>query len=283
MDKLEHILEYTLIDTKYLTISMIDIFSVLFIIVASRLLVWVISRLVKRRFSHKAGDPGKAYAISQIATYFIYTIATILVLDSIGVKITVLLAGGTALFVGLGLGLQDAFKDLVAGIVILTERTVTAHDIVEIDGTVGEVIEVGLRTTTLRTRDDIEMIMPNQRLTNERVINWSRNRKMTRFAVDVGVAYGSDTQLVKNLLIKVAKENSAVSDSPEPYVFFSNFGDSSLNFKLLFFSHNLFRIERVKSDLRFAIDKAFRENNVTIAFPQMDIWVRQLPKEGKNS
>ncbi len=279
MHKIEQLLEYTLVNTKYLTISMIDVFSVLFIIGSSRILVWLISRVVKRRFSHRAGDPGKAYAITQIATYFIYIIAIILVLDSIGVKITVLLAGGTALFVGLGLGLQDAFKDLVAGIIILTERTVTAHDIVEIDGTVGEVIEVGLRTTTLRTRDDIEMIMPNQRLTNERVINWSRNRKMTRFAVDVGVAYGTDTELVKTLLIKVASQNTAVSDSPEPYVFFSSFGESSLNFKLLFFSHNLFRIERVKSDLRFAIDKAFRANNITIAFPQLDVWVRQLPNK----
>ena len=274
---LEHLLDYTLIDTKYLTISMIDVFAVVIIIVISRSVVWLIGRLVRRRFSSKAGDPGKAYAITQIAKYFIYTIAIVLVLDSFGVKITVLLAGGTALFVGLGLGLQDAFKDLVAGIIILTERTVTAHDIVEIDGIVGEVIEVGLRTTTLRTRDEIEMIMPNARLTNERVINWSRNRKMTRFAVDVGVAYGTDTELVKKLLVDVAKQNVAVSDSPEPYVFFNGFGSSSLDFRLLFFSHNLFRIERVKSELRFAIDKAFRENNVVIAFPQMDLWVRQLP------
>ncbi len=204
-----------------------------------------------------------------------------MILDSLGVKITVLLAGGTALFVGLGLGLQDAFKDLVAGIIILSERTVTAHDIVEIDGTVGEVLEVGLRTTTLRTRDDIELIMPNQKLTNERVINWSRNKKMTRFHVDVGVAYGSDTALVKTLLLQAATRNEAVSDSPKPHVFFNDFGSSSLDFRLFFYSHNLFRIERVKSELRFEIDRLFRENNVTIAFPQMDLWVRQLPNQHK--
>jgi small-conductance mechanosensitive channel len=278
-EKLEHIIGYTFVDTKYVTISLLDIAEVILILIISRILVWIIGRVVKRLIVKRQGDEGKAYAIRQIAAYFVYTIALVLILDSFGVKITVLLAGGTALFVGLGLGLQDAFKDLVAGIIILSERTVTAHDIVEIDGTVGEVLEVGLRTTTLRTRDDIELIMPNQKLTNERVINWSRNKKMTRFNVEVGVAYGSDTELVKDLLLEVASKSEAVSDSPAPHVFFDNFGNSSLNFKLFFYSHSLFRIERVKSQLRFEIDKKFRENGVTIAFPQMDIWVKQLPEQ----
>jgi small-conductance mechanosensitive channel len=275
---IDKILEFTLVDTKYLSVNMVDVLAVLFIVLGSRAVVWLISRFLKRRFAHKDGDPGKAYAITQIAKYFIYTIAVVLILDSVGIKVTVLLAGSTALLVGLGLGLQDAFKDLVAGIIILTERTVTAHDIVEIDGIVGEVLEVGLRTTTIRTRDDIEMILPNARLTNERVVNWSRNKKTTRFAVEVGVAYGSDTQLVKTLLIEVAKQHKEVSKKQLPEVLFSNFGSSSLDFKLLFYSGNLFRIERVKSELRFLIDKAFRENNVVIAFPQMDVWLRQQPQ-----
>lgn len=283
IEKLEHIIGYTFVDTKFITISIIDIAEVLLILIISRIIVWVIGRLVRRLIAKQQGDEGKAYAIRQIAAYFIYTIALVLVLDSLGVKITVLLAGSTALFVGLGLGLQDAFKDLVAGIIILSERTVTAHDIVEVDGTVGEVLEVGLRTTTLRTRDDIELIMPNQKLTNERVINWSRNKKMTRFNVEVGVAYGSDTQLVRKLLLEVVSKNEAVSDSPQPHVFFDNFGNSSLNFKLFFYSHNLFRIERVKSELRYEIDEIFRENGITIAFPQMDIWVRQLPQQNPNA
>lgn len=278
MGSIDKILEFTLVDTKYLTINMVDVLAVLFIVLGSRAIVWMISRFLKRRFAQKDGDPGKAYAITQIAKYFIYTIAVVLILDSVGIKVTVLLAGSTALLVGLGLGLQDAFKDLVAGIIILTERTVTAHDIVEIDGIVGEVLEVGLRTTTIRTRDDIEMILPNARLTNERVVNWSRNKKTTRFAVEVGVAYGSDTQLVKTLLIEVAKQHKEVSKKQLPEVLFSNFGSNSLDFKLLFYSGNLFRIERVKSELRFLIDKAFRENNVVIAFPQMDVWLRQQPQ-----
>lgn len=283
MNGIEAFLDLTLVKSKYLTINMVDVIYVVGVVLIARLLSWLVARLLKRRFSKRDGDLGKAYTISQIAKYIIYTIAIVLVLESLGVKVTVLLAGSTALFVGLGLGLQDAFKDLVAGIIILTERTVTAHDIVEIDSTVGEVVEVGLRTTTLRSRDDIELIIPNQLLTNERVINWSRNKRITRFAVEVGVAYGSDTKLVEQLLLKVAKQNPDVSAAQSPTVLFENFGDSALNFKLLFFSENQFRIERVKSDLRYAIDEIFRANNISIAFPQMDIWVRQMPNQSRLS
>jgi small-conductance mechanosensitive channel len=176
--------------------------------------------------------------------------------------------------VGLGLGLQDFFRDLVAGFIVLWERTVTAGDVVEIAGTVGRVQEVGLRTTSVFTRDDIVMIIPNQLLTNDKVINWSQNRKATRFAVEVGVAYGSDTRLVEQILLRTAKENAQVEKEPSPLVHFTDFGDSSLNFKLYFYSFNLFRIERIKSELRFEIDNKFRENKITIPFPQRDVWMR---------
>ena len=282
MKKLKDILEYTFIDTKYLEIKFMDVVDILMVLAIARISIYLIQRVLKRRVKSGHIDEGKAYAIIQIIKYFIYTIAIILALDSIGVKITVLLAGSTALFVGLGLGLQDAFKDLASGIIILTERSITANDIVEIDGIVGQVLEVGLRTTTIRTRDDIEMLIPNNRLTSNHIINWSRSNKKTRFAIDVGVAYGSDTKLVKEILTTVASNHPSVLKNPEPYVFFQNFGNSSLEFKLLFFSNFLFRIERVKSEMRYEIDQAFRENGITIAFPQMDVWFKN-PEDLKKS
>ena len=121
------------------------------------------------------------------------------------------------------------------------------------------------------------MIVPNTRLTTDNVINWSQNNIVTRFRIDVGVAYGSDTALVEKILVECAKEHKDVLNVPEPYVFFKDFGNSSLDFSLLFFSQNLFRIERTKSDIRFAIDRKFRESKVIIPFPQRDIWVRQMP------
>jgi small-conductance mechanosensitive channel len=116
--------------------------------------------------------------------------------------------------------------------------------------------------------------VPNSRLTAENVVNWSQNKKTTRFKIDVGVAYGSDTRLVQKILIEAAMKSQEVLNKPEPTVIFSDFGESSLNFSLLFFSKNLFRIERTKSDIRFEIDRLFRENKISIPFPQRDIWFK---------
>jgi len=277
LKEVEKILELTLVNSKYLTVSFVDIVRIVLILALMRFALYLFSRFIKRRVAKGNIEEGKGYAITQIVSYFLYVIITVIILQNIGVKITVLLAGSTALFVGLGLGLQDTFKDFVSGIIILMERTITVGDIVEIDGSVGKVRDVGLRTTTLLTRDEIEVIIPNKRLTGERVINWSRSGKISRFAVEVSVAYGSDTALVKKILLEVAGQCKEIAKTPEPAIHFADFGESSLNFKLLFFTRNLFRIERLKSDIRFKIDEAFRKNGITIPFPQRDVWMRQQP------
>lgn len=282
-ETIENILEFTLIEFGKYSIDVWHILAMILILIAARIVLWLIDLILKRRVRSGTLDAGKKYAIYQILSYIIYVIAIIIGLDSLGVKITVLLAGSTALFVGLGLGLQDFFRDLVAGFIILSERTVTSGDVVEIAGIVGEVKEVGLRTTTLRTRDEIVMVIPNTKLTNENVINWSQNRKSTRFAIDVGVAYGSDTRRVEEILVACAKEHSGVAKKPEPIVHFRNFGDNSLDFKLLFHSNNLFRIETVKSDLRFSIDQKFREENITIPFPQRTLHLQSIPEQWKKN
>ena len=234
----------------------------------------LIEKIINRRVKKFRVDEGRGYAIYQISSYFVYTITVLLALDFAGFHITVILASSTALLVGLGLCLQDVFKDWVAGFVLLAERSITAGDIVEVDSIVGEIEEVGLRTTIMKTRDDIILVLPNSKLTSNYVINWTQNGKTTRFSLEVGVAYGSDTAKVKALLIEAAHEHHQVNKHPAPLVHFNDFGNSSLDFKLLFFSNELFRIERIKSDLRFSIDKKFRAHNVTIPFPQRDLWIR---------
>jgi len=222
-------------------------------------------------------DRGTAYALRQLVNYFIWIITILFTLDFMNVEVTVILAYSTALFVGLGLGLQDTFKDFISGIILLTERSVTAGDIIEINNLVGKVREVGLRTTKILTRDDIAVILPNSQLTNQGVINWSHQHAATRFHVEVGVAYGSDTRLVEKVLLECMANMPDVDSDPEPSVQFRDFGDSTLVFRANFHSTNLFRIEFTKSELRFAIDAAFRQHGITIAFPQMDVWIRNQP------
>ncbi len=279
MERVREFLEITLFQSGDFQIRVFNLANIILIFLLARFFLFLFRKFIARR-DNKHLDLGKQYAIVQLMSYVVYVIAIVIAIDSLGVNITVLLAGSTALLVGLGLGLQDFFRDLVAGIIILSQRTVTAGDIVEIAGTVGKVQDVGLRTTSLLTREDIVMIVPNTKLTNENVINWSQNNsKVTRFEIKVGVAYGSDTALVNDLLIKSAIENKDVIKIPEPTVIFDNFGDSRLDFRLTFYSQNLFRIERTKSDIRFSIDRNFREAGIKIPFPQRDLWVRQLPEQ----
>jgi small-conductance mechanosensitive channel len=286
MDKLQGIveqvkdfLEITLFVSGNFEVHVFNILNILLIFLVARAVMWLFKKFL-RRANKSEIDQGKQYAIVQLVSYVVYVLAIVLAMESLGVNMYTLLVGSTALLVGLGLGLQDFFRDLVAGFIILSQRTVTAGDVVEIAGTVGKVQDVGLRTTSLLTREDIVIIVPNTKLTNENVINWSQNNtKVTRFDIKVGVAYGSDTEVVKQLLVKSAASHKDVMKVPEPNVFFENFGESALQFRLNFYSQNLFRIERTKSDIRFAIDKSFREAGVKIPFPQRDLWVRQLPEQ----
>lgn len=286
MDKLQELmgnirdfLEIVLFESGDFKLHIFNIANLFLIFLAARLLIWGFKKFIQRR-NRGVVNHGKQYAIVQLVSYFIYIIAILIIISSFGISITGLLVGSTAILVGLGLGLQDFFRDLVAGVIILMERTVTAGDIVEIAGTVGQVKDVNLRTTSLLTREDIVIIVPNTRLTTDNVINWSQNNsKVTRFEITVGVAYGSDTELVKEVLVKCAEAHKDVMQMPEPRVLFENFGNSALEFRLMFYSKNLFRIERTKSDIRFAIDKSFRESQIRIPFPQRDLWVRQLPDD----
>lgn len=281
MEQLKEFFEFELLSINDWELKVINLVWVSLIFGGAILLRWLFRKYLGRLERIGRLDAGKSYAINSVGTYLIFIIAIITSIDSLGFNVTVLLASSTAVLLGLGLGIQDLFKDMVAGFIILFERTVTAGDIVEITGIVGEVKDVGLRTTSLLTREGIVLIVPNSKLTNDNVVNWSQNNRVTRFRIDVGVAYGSDTRKVEQILLEAATENPDVIKKPEPMVFFQDFGDSSLNFSLFFFSRNLFRIERTKSDLRFVIDQKFRENQVAIPFPQRDVWFRNNPTKDK--
>ena len=148
-------------------------------------------------------------------------------------------------------------------------------DVVEVGGLVGTVRRIGLRTSQVQTLDNLTVIVPNSKLVTNTVTNWSHTDYLARFSVKVGVAYGSDTEKVQALLLEVAKEHDKILNFPSPFVRFIDFGDSALSFELFFWSSELVPIENIKSDLRFGIDKKFREHTVEIPFPQRDIWIKK--------
>ncbi|MDX1768781.1 MAG: mechanosensitive ion channel [Arenibacter troitsensis] len=224
-----------------------------------------------RRYKGVHFDTGNTYALYQIIKYVIWVIAIGLILESIGIQLTLFLAGSAALLVGVGLGLQQTFNDIVSGIILLSEKSIKINDILEIDGDIVEIQEIGLRTSRGLNRNDISIIIPNSLITTNKVINWSHQKKKTRFKIGVGVAYGSDVDLVVRILEESVLEHPDFVDGKTIEGRFVNFGNSSLDFEVLFFSENVFRIEKVKSDIRKIINRKFSENKIVIPFPQMDL------------
>jgi len=253
-----------------------QILTALLILLFTRLGIWVLTEIVLYPYyRQKEINVGSQYAINRLLTYFVFVIAAVATLQYLGVNLTVLLGGAAALLVGIGLGLQQTFNDLICGIILLFERTVEIGDVVDIQGLVGTVKKIGIRTSLVETRDNVSVIVPNSKLVADNVVNWSYFDNRTRFRVSVGVAYGSDTELVRNILQEVATAHPKVLRRPHPLIRFVNFGDSSLDFEILFWSREMIAIEDVKSDLRFEIDRRFREANITIPFPQRDVWLRK--------
>lgn len=265
----------SLIDTKDFNITVYEVIFILIIFITTSIILRVIRRILKKREKSKFFDKGRSHTILQMLKYILWIAAILISLQTIGIKITLLLAGSAALLVGLGLGLQQIFQDIMSGITILFEGILKIDDIVEIqEGTIGRVIEVGLRTSKIETRDDIIMIIPNSKFVTDNVINWSHMQKKTRFSVKVGVAYGSDVEKVTTILLACAKDHLKVSKQPAPFVRFIDFGDSSLDFEVFFWTTETFTVEGIKSDIRYKINSKFIEEGVHIPFPQRDIHIK---------
>lgn len=258
------------------SITLINILVAVLILFITRLLAWVVTQLVLFGYYRKKEiNVGTQYAINQLLKYVLYIFAVLLSLEFMDIKLSIVLGGAAALLVGIGLGLQQTFNDLVCGIILLFERSVEVGDILEVDGMVGRVKRIGVRTSLVESLNNITVIVPNSKLVGEKVINWSHFQNRVRYKINIGVAYGSDTQLVKKLLLEVAVAHPKVMKRPGPFVRFADFGDSALDFELFFWSKEMAAIDDVKSDMRFEIDRLFREGKVEIPFPQRDVWLRK--------
>lgn len=242
---------------------------------------WLIITILRRailqpRFLIDKIDSKRRNSIFLIIKYFIWVITIIVMLEVIGFEITVILVGSTALLVGLGLGLQHIFTDLVSGLFLLFEGSIKIGDILEADGVIGRVVEINLRSTELLTRDDVTIIIPNSKFVVEKVINWSHNYEHVRFSVRVGVAYGSNIEKVISCLEEAMEETYDILQKPKPFVWFKEFGESSLEFEMIFWTKDIFGIENTKSELRKIAYKKLQENDLVIPFPQRDLHIKGL-------
>ncbi len=239
------------------------------------LLTSYILKLFKRIITHKLESDNKLKfeSIFSFLKYFIYIIVFFGTLDSIGFDITAIFAASAAILVGVGLALQTFIQDILSGVFIFMDQTMHVGDVIEIEDKVGRVEEIKLRTTRAVTIDNKVLIIPNHKFMISSLYNWTQNGSITRESIAIGVAYGSDIQLVKELLVKAALSNTSILKEPPPLVLFSDFGDSSLNFKLIFTMSDSFQASIPKSEIRFEIDSLFREHNISIPFPQREVTI----------
>jgi potassium efflux system protein len=254
--------------------------SVLILIIII-LMTWIIAGrarwILERRVSQLTGmDVGTLHAIGALVRYGILFMGFFVGLRSVGFQLDAVLVVLGALGVGIGFGLQNIANNFVSGLILLVERPIKVGDVINVGGELGSVERVGIRATTLRKFDQTQAIVPNGELISTTVTNWTLDDRRARLDFTVGVAYGSTTQLVEQLLREAVTDHPNVLSDPEPRILFVEFGDSSLNFRILAYVNDLMNRLTTLSDLHFAIDKAFREQQVEIPFPQRDLHLRSI-------
>lgn len=274
MESWKEFLETSLIDFGIIQISAGAIIQIVLIIFTAWCTIWVLQRILHRYFKSRDIDSGRQYALIAFLKYIVYTITFLVCLESIGISITLLMGGAAALLVGIGLGLQQTFNDLISGIILLVEGANDVGDIIEVDGRVGQITRIGIRTSSVETRDQISVVIPNSKLASDNAVNWSHNKSPTRFAIPVGVSYKSDIRKVTEVLLNTVDTIIYVLKDPNPEVQFRDFGNSSLDFILFFYSYKYMHIERIKSEIRYAIFDAFSKHDIEIPFPQRDLWIK---------
>lgn len=254
----------------HITVGLLLLVAVAFSI-TTYLLKWV-RNLFTRKMDET--DKLKFFSFFKFVRYVVYIIVFFAILSFAGVNVTPVLAASAALLVGIGLALREIFQDILGGILIMIDKSLLVGDIVEVDGKVGRVIDIKLRTTRAITRDDKVVVIPNHKFITDTIYNYTQNHKTTRESVGVGVAYGSDTQQIKDLLLQSVSEDSRILKRPKPFVAFEDFGDSALQFRVYFYISDSFIDPVIKSDIRFKIDALFRAHDISIPFPQRDVHIR---------
>ena len=274
-DEILDILRKKLVSLGGVTITPAVLITVVLIILTafwmSRLLRGMLRRNVFRR-THL--NIGTQETISRILHYIIMLLGLFIAIQQVGVDLTTLAAISAVLMVGIGLGLQNITSNFISTLILLFERPVQVGDFVEVGGVQGRIRVIKTRSSIVETLDNVSIIVPNSNFITENVTNWSYRDSKVRIHVSVGVSYGSDVDLVAETLLQVGRTHQEVLLNPEPSIQFLGFGDSSLNFDLLVWINDASRQYFVRSDLNFAVVKAFREQGITIAFPQRDLHIR---------
>ncbi len=276
LERIRNVLELRILKlgATEITVSTLLYFLVLLFLLyylASRLRSLLANRILRRTKL----SAGARQAVAAIVRYIVLLVGLLIILQTVGIDLTALNVIAGAVGLGIGFGLQPVFNNFISGVIILFERPIKIGDRIEVGKVLGDVIEIGGRSTTVLTNDNIAIIVPNLKFITENVTNWKYTDEKVRFRIPVSVAYDSDVRLVERLLLDVARENPNVLDQPEPVVRLLQFGDNGLLFELRPWSSALVdRQGKLTSELNFAIYDKFKAHNIEFPFPQRDLRIR---------
>ncbi|HIK24388.1 MAG TPA: mechanosensitive ion channel, partial [Thermosynechococcus sp. M46_R2017_013] len=257
------------------TISLRWLFQVVLLLILVAILARFFKGVLKNQLLPRLGlDLGNREAISTVISGAGGALGYIIVLQAVGINLDSLAVIIGGLGVGVGFGLQDVTRNLISGLTLLIERKVRVGDFVEIENISGYVQEVSMRATVIQTFNGSNVVVPNTYLADSPVLNWYYETHRGRIDIPIGVAYGTDPVLVTEVLLNIAHSEPEVLREPAPRVIFREFGDSALKFELWVWTDAIERHVFIKSSLNFKIDYYFRQHNISIPFPQRELWIR---------
>jgi small-conductance mechanosensitive channel len=255
-------------------VTTLTLMFALVILLTARIAAAVIGRSVERVLEARGLDKGLRFAAGKITRYIVIIIGAFVALNTMGVDTSAIMAGGAVLLVGIGFGLQKLAENFISGLLVLIERPIHKGDFIDAGGVLGIVDDIGLRATRVISRDGVTVIVPNASLMSSNVINYSAPTHSRRIWIRVGVAYGTDLEKTKKLLIELADTEPKIAGEPAPEVRCTAFKDSSIELALVCWINEAQDDLAVISNLNFAIDRVFRQHGIEIAFPQIDVHMR---------
>jgi len=283
---INHVLNFKLFQIQQTPVTVSSLFMFVLVIVAFFVLSRIICRIFLKRIMERMRlEEGTQYNLTQITHYLIMLTGALVSFQFVGIDLSGLMMVFGLLSVGIGFGLQNITSNFISGLILLGERPIKVGDRITIGDTEGDVMEIKIRSTTIRSLNNISIIVPNSEFVSSKVVNWSHRDLKIRMDIDVGVSYGSDIEKVLKCLREVAEESEEVLQQPRPDVLHLGFGDSSWNMRLRVWIANPKRHPQIRSALNCAIVRKFRENDVEIPFPQRDLHVRSplpLPLASKD-
>lgn len=247
--------------------------AILIFLVGYALAVLVSRGLGRRVFTRMRLEQGAAQAFQSLIFYLLLVVAFLTALRMVQIPLTAFAVVGGALAIGVGFGSQNVVNNFISGIILLAERPIKIGDLIEVAGVYGNVERIGLRSTRVRTGDNVHIIVPNASFLENNVVNWTHTDQRVRVNITVGIVYGSPTREAERVIHQVLREHPAVLGEPQPVVLFRDFGDNALIFEMRFWieMRTIMDRLRVESEVRFRIDDLYRQAGIVIAFPQRDV------------